>query len=601
MHYSSTLTGTRTVSLVDDPTFFLSDQGKTSPHAELEATLSHLFSPSADNNEATACRFPARLAWLTKALTIEKGTLPNYSCSHLNNWLYNLGADRITLIFPVSVLNSPASMFGHTFLRLDRTAAKKPDLLAWTVNYAARTDEMRGLSFALNGLFGGYPGKFSLAPYHKRVKAYSDIENRDMWEYELSYSSAEVHFMLLHLWELLPVYFDYYFIDENCSYQLLALLEAARPSLRLTENFHLDATPAETVRVVTTTPGLLTKATYRPSLREIIVTRANTLTPADQELAKALALGDAQPNDTVFAGRTDTSRAEVLELAAEYNAYLEAISKKQQDVFDDIPSDDTNSAPHIASENRQLRLLAARSEIDVDSQQPVIATPRYRPDQGHRGHRIGLRYGNDDSDQYLQFDFRWAYHDLYDPSSGFLKGAQLEFFQPAFRHYTGDNVFKLESLNFANIISAPARSYFIKPFSWEASAALKRYRFDDDDRPLTGDVKAGAGVSYQLSDHAAASIFANTQLTVSNEFDHDIALALGGRAELIYTISDDLHAGLHTRVMQYFEGITQTSYEYGGTLRFSLRTNSALLVKFSENREFGGSFFTSQLSWQLYF
>ena len=37
--------------------------------------------------------------------------------------------------------------------------------------------------------------------------------------------------MLKHLWELQGIAFDYYYFDENCSWQLLGLLEVARPSL----------------------------------------------------------------------------------------------------------------------------------------------------------------------------------------------------------------------------------------------------------------------------------------------------------------------------------------------------------------------------------
>jgi len=325
MHYSPKPIGNGVVSLVDDVHFFLSDQGKVSPQAELEATLEQFFIALADDNKAIACKFPARLTWLARALDIKKAVLPEYQCTYLHNWLDKLGADGLTLVFPVSVLNSPASMFGHTFLRFDRNNEKRPNLLAWTVNYAAHTKGAEGLSFALKGLLGGYPGRFSLAPYHVRVKAYSDIENRDMWEYELNYSQAEINALLLHLWELLPVYFDYYFIDENCSYQLLALLNVARPELELTQPFYLDATPAETVRAITNTPGLLKNIHYRPSLRQVISERSEKLTGADQELVRALALGEVTLHDQLFSIREDHAQAEILGLTAEYVVYLSAL------------------------------------------------------------------------------------------------------------------------------------------------------------------------------------------------------------------------------------------------------------------------------------
>jgi hypothetical protein len=88
-------------------------------------------------------------------------------------------------------------------------------LLDYTVNYAASTQQERGLSFAFKGLFGGYQGSFSVEPYYAQVKRYGDLENRDIWEYRLALSYEEVIRMMMHAWELKSAKLDYYFIDEN--------------------------------------------------------------------------------------------------------------------------------------------------------------------------------------------------------------------------------------------------------------------------------------------------------------------------------------------------------------------------------------------------
>ena len=97
---------------------------------------------------------------------------------------------------------------------------------------AADTHEQRGVNYAFKGLFGGYQGRFSIAPYYVAVKTYGDIENRDIWEYGLNLTQEETSQMLRHVWEMRSAWFDYYFLDENCSYHLLSLLETARPGLR---------------------------------------------------------------------------------------------------------------------------------------------------------------------------------------------------------------------------------------------------------------------------------------------------------------------------------------------------------------------------------
>ena len=605
LHVSPSLLNSQGLSRVDAAAFFLSKQGKQSPQAELEATLEFLLPLSSEidinDGQAVACRFPARRAWLKKVLEIDDDVLPEYRCARLNHWLRNLDADGLTLIFPVSVLNSPASMFGHTFLRLDRKAEKNADLLAWTVNFAAYADEGRGLGFAINGVFGGYQGRFTLAPYYERVKAYSDIENRDIWEYELNYSPAEIHFMLLHLWELLPGYFDYFFIDENCSYQLLALLDVVRPNLALSEKFHWDATPADTVRAIASVPDLVTQVHYRPSLRQYINTRAMDLGFAEQKMAKSLALGKSTLQDSSFLNKTSDSQVKILELATSYLAYLNASRVTSQDFFAMAGEAKSLEMQHGEQLNRQYQLLTARSEMAITLPPQTIQQPVYRPDEGHRSRRVGVRYGSEDAESYSQFDFRWVYHDQYDPDNGFVKGAQLAFLQPSFRYYSRESDWQFEGIDFVDISSAPVRNYFIRPFSWRALASLKRYRFEGGDRPLTGDFALAAGLSYELSQQAMASVFIDTKLIVGDKFDNNIGVGLGASTEIVYTLTDKWKAGLHAELMQYVEGVSQTSYAFGGKLRLSLDKGSAALLELTENREFSHSFSKAQLSWQYYF
>ncbi len=596
IHYSPAIIGKNVTSLVDDQGFFLSPEGKQSPQAELEATLRHLFKSEIKPQTSIICQFPARAAWLIKELGINRQRLPSINCSKLESWLKNINAGGVTLVFPVSVLNSPASMFGHTFLRFDRKGKKWPDLLAWTVSYAARSERERGLGFALKGLLGGYQGRFSMTPYYDRVKEYSDIESRDIWEYQLAFNENEVRSLLLHLWELLPVYSDYYFIDENCAFQLLMLLQAARPSLDLASQFRWDAAPAETVRAVTKIPGLLKKVNFRPSARQNIVTRASQLTWNEQAIVRQLAVGEVTITNENFSKRSLQSRTKILELAYEYAAYLESASKKNRPHLNLGLFAQKTQQPSILHE-----LLTARSQLSLRPQQPEIIPPRYRPDQGHSGHRIGFRYGFEDPLQFLQLDFRWAYHDAFDPSSGYIKGSQLEFFKPAIRFYLNKERVQFEGIDLVNIVSTPEYNNFIQPFSWEVSVAVKRYRFDEDNRPLMGDFKVGLGISYLFWEDTLVSFFANVNAKISSEFNQYAALAGGGRVTANTAITNSWQLGFYGQIMRYFQGITQTSYRFGVRQRISLNVNNAVLINIGKTREFGHTFFTAGLSWQFYF
>lgn len=145
-------------------------------------------------------------------------------------------------------------------------------------------------------------------------------------------------------------------------------------------------------------------------------------------MARKLALGEIAVNDEQFTYIDLRIRTQILELAYDYAAYLVAVKKKKR------PHLDLGVAGNQEERQQILhQLLTTRSQLAIESQQPYIAIPSYRPDQGHSGHRIGIRYGYEQPLQFLQLDFRWAYHDSFDPSSGYIKGAQLEFFKPAVR------------------------------------------------------------------------------------------------------------------------------------------------------------------------
>ncbi|MGD0211104.1 MAG: DUF4105 domain-containing protein, partial [Desulfomonilia bacterium] len=150
MHYKHGLFGYK--SLVDDPKFFLASDGKTNPEAELDATIRAFFIGEDNEKKSAVCRFAARYEWIKGKLNFDPGRLPISECHPFMNFMNNIKPESVTLVFPAEHLNSPASMFGHTFLTIE--TANKSKLLAYAVNYSAFTNETFGPLFAVKGLFG---------------------------------------------------------------------------------------------------------------------------------------------------------------------------------------------------------------------------------------------------------------------------------------------------------------------------------------------------------------------------------------------------------------------------------------------------------------
>jgi hypothetical protein len=338
MLYTTNLVTPGVHGLADSRRFYLAPDGKTNPRSELEATLAAFFSDvqETDKEQNPQCAFIARYHWLDRQLRFDPKRMARQPCKRFHEWYEALNPNGMTLIFPAASLNNPSSMYGHTLLRVDaKDQDEKTRLLAYAINYAANTAETNGIAFAINGLLGGYPGTFSIMPYYLKVREYNDMENRDVWEYELNLTPGEIDLVLMHAWELGPAYFDYYFFDENCSYYLLELLEVARPDLDLTSEFKWWAIPSDTVREVVK-KGLVRRTAYRPSNATVIRYRLELMSPDARALVNPLARGRATTADSAFASLPAESQARTLEVSYDYLNYLRASGKNPVEHPDEL-------------------------------------------------------------------------------------------------------------------------------------------------------------------------------------------------------------------------------------------------------------------------
>ena len=245
-------------SEIDSDNFFISKDGKNDLKKELFETIKSL--ENGTNN--ILCRFPLRVSWIKEQIPKLENSIKNYACEELDKYLELTNAKYVSLVFPTSHINSPASMYGHTFLRV--SSDKNTPLISNAINYAAKTDEKNGLVFAYQGIFGGYEGRYSILPYYEKIKEYNNLEQRDVWEYDLNLNQDEIFKLVLHSWELKDSYADYYFFKENCSYAILWLLEIARPNLDLVNNFIFKAIPLDTIKLISKN-SLIEKSNYRYS------------------------------------------------------------------------------------------------------------------------------------------------------------------------------------------------------------------------------------------------------------------------------------------------------------------------------------------------
>lgn len=586
LHYKPRLFSRGVESEVDAEAFFLSPAGKYDPQAELAATLAAFFDIKEGEEDRNAqCRFIARYRWLDQALGFDPLLLPQVPCLRFQRWIDDMNPERLTLIFPAAYLNNPASMFGHTLLRVDaRNQDERTRLLAYTINYAAETRLQRGLDYVFKGLFGGYQGRFSISPYYLKVKEYSDIENRDIWEYGLNLTSEEISRMLRHVWEMHQARFDYYFLDENCSYHLLSLLEAARPGLDLTSRFSLTTIPSETIRAVAEA-GLIEEVRYRPARITILRERAALMEETLQNLAKSLTSGALDQDAEQLRQLSPAERARVLELALDYAAYL------QSPKF---------GGGKLAA-GTVPELLLARSRLDVPDQTPVIPQPKVSPGAGHHPARIGIGYGFEDRKQFFEVTASPGYHEMFDPEGGFTPGASVSALKAALRYYPDNSDVELERFDLIEIMSLSPWGRMVRPYSWKAGLGVMRKQITAEERLLLGRFDGGVGISRDLSADTTAYALAEGTVEFSNRFSFIVAPGVGPELGLVHDFSDSWRTGLIFRWQLFFLDEWRNDFETLFRNRITIHSQSAMGLDLSWKREFGSSFSGLKVYWLLYF
>lgn len=515
IHYKPTFRKTW-LSQVDADHFFMSEKGKRSPGAELDATLAAFFSTSAKAplRLTAACRFVARKFWLAEQLKELAALFPATSCPEFDRYFNYLNADQLTLIFPTAHPNSPSSAFGHTLLRIDKKDQRPESrLLNMSINFAAEVPEnVSGSAYALKGLTGGFPGKFRLLPYHIKLREYGQIENRDTWEYPLDLDKEQVDLVLRHAYEMLISHFDYFFFSENCSYHLLSLLEVAFPEEPLTDNFELWTIPVDTIRLLHERQ-LVTEGSFVPSSIRVLKARRAAMNPEDSMLSlDALDKGLPAIDESLSTLEFDR-QASILDLLSDFERYQRLKS-------------DTRAQ---ASNEAERSILSRRSKLGVQSTPPTVKAPATPPDQGHGTARIALNYSKfSGGPRQLELSFRPAYHDFRDPSAAYGDNASIQLGLVSVAYDLDSRDTFLQRFTIVSIESIEPRGEIVQPISWHTNIDWFRPT-SDAEREFVFNV--GAGVAYQKTENLPLFFaFGETDIVDAPAFDRRRHFRLGVNA-----------------------------------------------------------------------
>ncbi len=527
LHYRQDFLGGYT-SEVDDPGFFQSKEGKFDPEAELHATLAQFFSDNVvgRSQQVAQCAFIARFQWLRLHLQFDETRLPFQKCERFEHWLNELNPASITMIFPSAFMDNPVSMFGHSFLRIDQQGqTEHTRILAYTINYAAEVPPNAGVEFALKGIGGGYQGFFSTIPYYVKVQEYRDIENRDIWEYQLHFSPEQIYRLLMHTWEMGNAYFDYYFFKENCAYHILSLLEIANPQFHFTDRFLFWTIPADTIRLLTRQKGFVKAINYRPSGSTTLKRKRAAIQRTDSHFLDQLTHDPSIADQKDFHALPEPQQIFLLDLASDYLRYKNRTNKSRANEY----------------QAKNQAILTRRSHIKIPSPPFPIRPFTLSPEQGHDTLRMNIGVGWRNHEFFEQIGIRAAYHDLLDPDPGYTRDSQIELGSLALRHYHRRNQFRIEQLTFANVISlAPIDSWFHGP-SWKLKFGMNTVKTHSCDLCSNGHMNVGAGGALEshLLQREVFFLFGEADVNVSRAYDENHRVGGGISGGVVANVTDN--------------------------------------------------------------
>lgn len=467
---------------IDDDRFFVSPRGMRDPAAELEASIRLLREEAARmpgevlDKAAFGCRFPARLQLLREAFPVLFSGRSQTVCHEFIRFRRRINARSVQVVFSSYYLGNPVSAFGHTFLKFAQELGPGPtatDLIDETVNYSAHAQGVGAISYIALGLGGGFTGRFGVAPYHRRVREYNHYELRDLWIYDLALAPAETRRLVAHVWELGQTTASYYFLTRNCSYFVLTMLEAAAPRLALTSNLRIAVVPSDTLKTLTSTPGLVTRTSYRPSPRSTFRWRYGRADSAVRdELFQLLA-------DSPESAAGESS-VEAVQLTL---SYLDWKHPDRGAPSAGIP------APHVAL---RRKLLARRAGRVARNPGPPHSA-RLPPHLAHRSSLISLHGGADPDGGFAEVRARIAQHDGFDPQAGYPRGAELAALDTVVRFRLSETA-RLERLDLVRAAVLGSTSALSFDPSWGLVAGLARSQGSAPSGRLFGRVAAGAGL-----------------------------------------------------------------------------------------------------------
>lgn len=556
LRLQETFSNTKLISEVDAPEFFIAEDGKVNPEAELIATIQRMF---IEQNKEIISRFPARFKWLHKELQIEDMPYDKFFIGDYKHlWENRAEFTSVVFVFASEYINQPQSAFGHSMILLKRK--NYSGAIGVTINYAADYSGSNYFEFIFKGICGGFEGKYQSMPYYQKIQEYTYYESRDLWEYTLDFSQEDIEIILDHIWELENGNSKYFFFTENCSYNILHLIDVARPELELCKKQNRPwVIPSDTLKSIKDR-GLIKSSKFRPSINSRLYPIAKAMNAKQIEIAIQVASDEIRPESVLHMDEfEEQEKAEILDFALEYY---------QLKHFPKTGSEQTNSYnAEIIRRSRPRSTLRG-----PNYHEPVKEDPA----ESHNSFLIETGAGHMYDQDFVYLRFQPAYHNITDRSYGFAFGNSMVIGDTRLHKYLKPNEnfltpeIHLEKLTLLRLSRIKTWTQHFKDLSWMGEAGLDKNR--PENNKLGFFTQFSTGLCFELFPNFYFVSMPGSYSTYKN----DINFSVQYTNMIMFNHSKYMRTSLEAKNRKYFLGHRSLIHSALGELSLFPSQNSTI-------------------------
>lgn len=469
-------------SIINNNDFFLSSSGSQNPKEELIETINQF-----QESPELTCKYPARYRWIDKQLDLE---ITEQKCPELDEFL-KPNFKKIHVLFTAERYNSPSSVFGHTFIKLES------DTVPYVIDYAAKVpDTSNQFLYAYRGITGKYKSKYTLMPFYLKDFEYRSDEFRDLIDFTLSFTNGEIDNMMLHMFEIRNVDYDYYFLSRNCSSELIKLLDLARYDSSMESDLNAVTIPIDVVYVLQKHGHIGEISKYISKLKQFY---KNVEKLNGDETAILSSIVNHQYSIKKFD----------VELELSPNSKDLIISSAV--LYFEIKSVQGNLEEKDMYPLMKLIELQLKYKIESDFEKQISLNRNPVSGKLHKFY-VEAKHTSGESNQAV-VGYRHLYRHRFDLIDDEKKSGSIEVFDIALRKK--ENSFSLDHLTLVNVESMPTSNIFFKETINKIRIGAKRLFYDEK---LYTYFNYGLGYKYQINDdfdylvYAKGGVYHNDEL-----------------------------------------------------------------------------------------